>query len=107
MEGSYHIKIPCYNISTINPDWPTRCERGNKWTTQASYLMAGDLSKDHVTLDFFDNFHRVDSMFPHHLPQIEDWKTCDGKSACTLKGWTVSENYYGKIDSAMDTGSYP
>jgi hypothetical protein len=32
-EGSYHIRIPCYNISTINPDWPKRCERGNKWTS--------------------------------------------------------------------------
>jgi len=20
MEGSYHIRVPCYNISTINPD---------------------------------------------------------------------------------------
>ena len=107
MEGSYHLKVPCYNISTINPDWPTKCERGNKWSTQASYLMAGDLTKDHVTLDFFDNFHRVDSMFPHHLPQIEDWKTCSGKSNCTLKGWTVSENYYGKLDTAMDTGAEP
>jgi len=105
MEGSYHIKIPCYNISTINPDEPRQCERGNKWSTVASYLMAGDVAKDHVTLEFFDNFHRVDSMFPHHLPQIEDWKTCSGKTNCTLKGWTVSENYYGKIDSALDTGA--
>lgn len=68
MEGSYHIKIPCYNISTINPDWPTKCERGNKWVTEASLMMAGDYAADHVTLQFFDNFHRVDSMFPHHLP---------------------------------------
>jgi hypothetical protein len=22
MEGSYHLRVPCYNISTINPDWP-------------------------------------------------------------------------------------
>lgn len=66
-------------------------------------MMAGDVAKDHVHLNFFDNFHRVDSMFPHHLPQIEDWKTCNGKSDCTLKGWTVSENYYEKLD-ALDTG---
>ena len=44
-------------------------------------------------------------MFPHHLPQIEDWKTCDGKKDCTLKGWTVSENKYEFIDE-MDTGFY-
>jgi hypothetical protein len=35
MEGSYNIRVPCYNISTINPDWPTQCERGNKWVDQA------------------------------------------------------------------------
>jgi len=22
MEGSYNLRVPCYNISTINPDWP-------------------------------------------------------------------------------------
>jgi hypothetical protein len=107
MEGSYHMKVPCYNISTINPDWPTKCERGNKWTTEASYLMAGDIGN--VKLNFFDNFHRVDSMFPHHLPQIEDWKTCKDptlKATCTLKGWTVSENYYEKLDAA-DSGFVP
>jgi len=30
--------------------------------------MAGDFEKDNVDIEFFDNFHRVDSMFPHHLP---------------------------------------
>jgi hypothetical protein len=104
LEGSYQIKVPCYNISTINPDWPTKCERGNKWSTVASKLMAGDYAADHVKLDFFDNFHRVSSMEPHHLPQIEDWKTCDGKNKCTLKGWTVSENKY-LIADEFDTGS--
>lgn len=110
-EGNYHIKIPCYNISTINPDWPTKCERGNKWSTEASYYMAGadgkgDISTEHVELEFFDNFHRVDSMFPHHLPQIEDWKTCNHtqEKECKLKGWTVSENYYEKLD-ALDAGA--
>jgi len=66
-------------------------------------MMAGDYAKDHVDIEFFDNFHRVDSMFPHHLPQIEDWKTCDGKKDCTLKGWTVSENKY-LIINELDTG---
>jgi len=68
LEGSYYIKIPCYNISTINPVWPKRCESGNKWSTIASKLMAGDYEADNVELDFFDNFHRVSSMAPHHLP---------------------------------------
>jgi hypothetical protein len=68
MEGSYHLRVPCYNISTINPDWPKACERGNLWTNEASKLMAGDYASDNVDIEFFDNFHRVDSMFPHHLP---------------------------------------
>jgi len=101
MEGSYHIRVPCYNISTINPDWPTRCERGNKWVSEAQKMMGGDLGG--VTFNTFDNFHRVYSVLPHHLPQFEDDKVCKSKD-CQLNGWTVSENYYEKLD-VLDTGS--
>jgi len=102
LEGSYHIRVPCYNISTINPDWPTRCERGNKWVTEAQKMMAGDLGD--ATFDSFNNFHRVYSVLPHHLPQIEDEKVCKTNKDCHLKGWTVSENYYERLDT-FDTGS--
>jgi len=102
MEGSYHIRVPCYNISTVNPDWPTRCERGNKWVSEAQKLMGGDLGG--VTFDTFDNFHRVYSVLPHHLPQVEDEKVCKTRdSSCHLNGWTVSENYYERLDT-FDTG---
>lgn len=100
LEGSYHIRIPCYNISTINPDWPTKCERGNKWTSQAQKLMGGDLGG--VQIDTFDNFHRVYAVLPHHLPQVQDDKICKS-SDCTLNTWTVSENYYERLDT-LDTG---
>ena len=43
LEGSYHIRPACYNISTINPDWPTKCMKGNLWTSQAQHFMGGDL----------------------------------------------------------------
>jgi len=66
LEGSYNIRAPCYNISTINPDWPKKCQRGNKWTSEAQKLMGGDIGE--VTFDTFDNFHRVYSVLPHHLP---------------------------------------
>lgn len=100
MEGSYNIRIPCYNVSTINPDWPTKCERGNKWVSEAQKLMGGDLGG--VTFDTFDNFHRIDSIYPYHYPQIEDDKVCKTKD-CHLNGWTVSENYYELLE-IMDTG---
>ena len=71
--------------------------RGNLWTSQAQHLMAGDLGG--VQFDTFDNFHRVYSVLPHHLPQIKDWKFCKaGDKDCKLEGWTVSENYYQKLD---------
>jgi len=100
MEGSYHIRPACYNISTINPDWPTQCERGNKWTSEAQKMMGGDLGG--VSFDTFDNFHRFYSVLPHHLPQVKDDKVCKTKD-CQLSGWTVSENYYEKLD-LLDTG---
>jgi len=31
LEGSYWIKAPCYNESTINPDTPKVCMRGSPW----------------------------------------------------------------------------
>lgn len=63
--------------------------------------MGGDLGG--VTFDTFDNFHRVYSVLPHHLPQFEDDKVCKSKD-CHLNGWTVSENYYEKLDNEGQNG---
>jgi hypothetical protein len=105
MEGSYHIRVPCYNNSIINPDTPKICERGNKWVSEAQKLMGGDLGG--VTFDTFDNFHRCYSVKPHtvepYTPQVEDDKLCKSKD-CHLNGWTVSENYYERLDN-LDTGA--
>lgn len=62
--------------------------------------MGGDLGG--VTFDTFDNFHRVYAVLPHHLPQVKGDKVCKTKD-CHLDGWTVSENYYERLDT-MDTG---
>jgi hypothetical protein len=101
MEGSYNIRVPCYNLSTINPDTPNECQRGNKWVTEAQKDMAGDLHG--ANFDSFNNFHRVYSMFPHHLPQVKDEKYCKSSKGCQLEGWTVAENYYERLE-VMDTG---
>lgn len=34
-EGSYFLKPPCYDESTINPDTPKVCTRGSPWVANA------------------------------------------------------------------------
>jgi len=43
-------------------------------------------------------------MTPVHLPEIDN--KCDGKTKCTLKSITVTENFYNRLD-VFDTGKYP
>jgi len=52
-----------------------------------------------------DNFHRVYTITPVHLPQVNN--TCDSLSVeqCTLLTVTVTENLY-EYDP-LDTGKYP
>lgn len=50
-EGSYWIRPPCYNISTINPDTPKECVRGSPFVEKAQVIQAGDLSWNQVTLN--------------------------------------------------------
>jgi len=107
-EGSYWLKMPCYNESTINPDTPKECMRGSPFVAKAQVIQGGDTSWNKVTVNVFDNNHRVYSVFPHHLPEIQDWKVCppDPNVPCEIYAWTVSENYYDRI-SVEDTGFFP
>lgn len=70
-------------------------------------MMGQKTSDEDVTLSTFDNFHRVYSVHPHHLPEIQDWKFCNESTPkpCTLDSWTVTENYYHRL-SEMDTGFF-
>ena len=52
-----------------------------------------------------DNFHRVESVNPVHLPEIDSDCTKDSVS-CTVKSITVSECIYEQLDK-LDTGFYP
>jgi len=65
--------------------------------------MAGDLpqgSKAKITTE--DNFHRVYTVTPVHLPQINN--SCEsGSSECTLDSYTVTENIYATLID-FDTG---
>lgn len=105
-EGSYFIKIPCYNISTINPDWQYKeCMKGSPWIAKAQVINGGDTSAENVVVKSSDNFHRCYSVHPHHLPDVVDNKICGPKSStpCELDVFTVSENYYNRL-TPFDTG---
>ena len=106
MEGSYNLKPPCYGHETENPNVPT-CFHGNPWTdAYTQIMMGGAFDNTNITVENDDNFHRVQSVDPVHLPSVTT--TCDKKAAeaCVLKTITVSENKYDFLDM-LDTGYYP
>ena len=105
MEGSYALKPPCYGHETENPYLPT-CTHGNPWTDQyTQIMMGGTFDNTNITVVNDDNFHRVQSIEPVHLPSVTT--TCDKKATepCELKTVTVSENKYDFLDM-LDTGYY-
>lgn len=106
MEGYYHTKPPCYGHETENPEIPT-CLHGNPWSQQMTQVMMGgafDNTEIYVTND--DNFHRVESVDPVHLPSVSTTCSKKTKEACELKTTTISENSYDFLDK-FDTGYYP
>ncbi len=106
MEGSYQLKPPCYGHETENPDVPT-CFKANPWTEAYTQpMMGGTFSSKHIKVVDDDNFHRVQSVEPVHLPSVTT--TCDKKATadCEIKTVSVSENKYDWLDK-LDTGYYP
>lgn len=67
--------------------------------------MGGNLADKNEDIHTQDNFHRVYTVTPVHLPQINN--TCPGheSSKCTLESITVTENIYSTLDM-FDTGKY-
>jgi hypothetical protein len=109
-EGSYFIKIPCYNISTINPDWQIKqCMKGSPWIGKAQVINGGSTTAENVVVKSSDNFHRCYSVAPHHLPDVTNNKTCvpsdpkTNQEPCELDIFTVSEAYYNRL-TPFDTG---
>ena len=68
--------------------------------------MGGTFDNSNITLVNDDNFHRVQSIMPVHLPSVDT--ECDKQTTetCEIKTITVSENYYDWLDK-LDTGYYP
>lgn len=67
LEGSYNIKEPCYDKNLVNPYVKT-CLHGSKWSEQAQFLMAGNITDKNAAITTDDNFHRVYTVDPVHLP---------------------------------------
>lgn len=106
METSYDMKDPCYGHETLNPDVPT-CSHGNKWTVEMTQkIMGGQFDNPNIIVRNDDNFHRVQSIMPVHLPYINGTCTPDVTEPCYLDTVTISENKYDFLDE-LDTGYYP
>ena len=100
LEGYYHLKQPCYCVSLRCPEKP-ECRGGSDWVAStAQKLMAG---LDGVELAVQDNFHRVYTVTPVHLPEIEN-QCSQGQTDCKLTSQTVTENLYSTVDDLFDTG---
>jgi len=95
LEAGISMKEPCYAKTLVGPPNNT-CMHGSEWSQTAQNIMAGDLDQWNAKLTTDDNFHRVYTTTPVHLPEIDN--KCDGKTACTLKSITVTENYYARLN---------
>lgn len=105
-EGSYNIKVPCYNISTINPEWQhLQCMKGSPFIERAQVINGGDTSAEDVIVKSSDNFHRCYSVEPHHLPDVTNNKTCgpNDPKPCEIDIFTVSEAFYNRL-TPIDIG---
>jgi hypothetical protein len=67
--------------------------------------MGGDLPGTNMQVKNNDNFHRVYSVHPVHLPEV-DTECTKQSTNCTLNTITVSQNHYDLLDR-FDTGFYP
>ena len=67
--------------------------------------MGGNIADKNVDITPQDNFHRVYTMTPVHLPQLNNTCTSHEASKCMLDSITVTENIYSTLDS-FDTGKY-
>lgn len=104
LEGFYNLKPACYTSPLVNLEDP-KCLHGSPWNAaNAQRIMAGDFNGNKkISVNTNDNFHRVSSVTPIHLAEIDN--TCDGSKKCTLESITVTENIYDW--DMMDTGFHP
>ena len=123
LEGSYHLKPPCFNKELINLESPI-CMHGSPWSEIGQRIMSGlsDLNKEKEVekkgfLKYFndkdsnfekfnvtvnDNFHRVWAATPSHIPVINN-KCNSTMISCNLNITTVSELNY-EYEDDLDLG---
>lgn len=104
LEGSYQMKDPCYNVTLVNEKSNT-CLQGAPWSAQAQKIMGGKISDKNADITTLDNFHRVYTISPVHLPQINNSCPADSNEPCMLESITVTENFYERL-MEFDTGKY-
>lgn len=68
--------------------------------------MGGAFENENISVVNDDNFHRVQSVTPVHLPHISSECDKETKTLCELKTFTVSEAKYDWLDE-LDTGFFP
>lgn len=104
LEGSYAMKAPCYSDKLVNEKSP-ECLQGSPWSEYAQKIMGGNLADKNADITTQDNFHRVYTVTPVHLPQINNSCGQEEDGTCMLQSITVTENYYNRLD-IFDTGKY-
>ena len=105
IEGSYHLKPPCYDDTDINRN-VNYCGHGSKWVEEAHKYMAGfpDYSLSSIDLTTDDNFHKVWTVIPDPLPSCLN--NCTLGTACSLYCVSITQLAYNMYDD-VDTGFYP
>lgn len=105
LEGFYGMKDPCYQSSLVNVPTP-QCLKGSPWVEErALYNLVGTLSDPNVTLSSNDNFHRADTIYPYHHPDI-DHSCADTTGPCTVSHISNSQNMYDVLNE-LDLGKTP
>ena len=105
IEGSYHLKPPCYDDSTINRK-VNYCGHGSDWANMAHQYMADfeEYKLSSVVLTTDDNFHKVWTVLPDPLPSCLN--NCTLGKACNLLCVSITQLSYNYYDD-LDTGFYP
>lgn len=76
LEEIYAMKLLCYDHVLINEE-STKCLHGSPWSQHAQKMMGGNIADKNVDIIVNDNFHRVYTMNPVHLPQVNN--SCFGQ----------------------------
>jgi len=109
LEGYYNLKVPCNGHDLINTP-SNLCLKGSPWVSEyAQRSMGGLFENPNIEVHTDDNFHRVYSVNPVHLPTITNKCTSSidrdntDNIPCTLETISVTENVYNSLDQ-FDSG---